>query len=122
MLTPAMPFANLRRFNQPMQVPVQSQVLQPTAGSQFQTQQGPAFLQQFDEDGMSMSAQNPATQFGAMMMRRGGTPWQFGSHVAYAPQAAQQAPQGAIGTQGMPPISDQQIQLIAQMVARYLGM
>lgn len=122
MLTPLMPFANLRRFNHPMQVPVQSQVLQPTAGSQPQTQQGPAFLQQFGEDGMSMSAQNPAEQFGAAMLRRGGTQWQFGSQVAYAPQTAQQATQGVMGAQSMPSISDQQLQLIAQMVARYLGM
>lgn len=104
----------------PMQVPVQSQVLQTTPISQPQTQQGPAFLQQFG-DGM-MGVANPRAQFDASMYRRGGTPWQFGTNTLWAPQSTQQMAQnfaqGAMQPQGMPQLSDAQMQALAQMIAK----
>lgn len=111
----------------PMQVPIQSQAIQPTATSQPQTQQGPAFLKQFGEGGdgsLTMNASNPRAQFDAAMYRRGGTPWSFGSQVAYAPQTTQQMAQnfaqGTMQPQAMPQLSDAQMQALAQMIARSL--
>lgn len=113
----------------PMQVPIQSQVLQPTATSQPQTMQGPAFLKQFGEGadgGLTMSAYNPRAQFDAAMYRRGGTPWQFASQAVYAPQTTQQMAQnfaqGTMQPQAMPQLSQQQMQALAQMIAGMIRM
>lgn len=110
----------------PMQVPIQSQALQTTGPSQPQTMQGPGFLRQFGEGDGIMGANNPRAQFDAAMYRRGGTPWQFGSQAAYAPQTTQQMAQnfaqGTMQPQGMPTLTDAQMHALAQMVAGMIRM
>lgn len=115
----------------PMQVPVPSQIVQPTGTSQPQTLQGPGFLKQFGEGGgggLTMSAYNPRAQFDAAMYRRGGTPWQagFGEGSMWAPESTRQMAQGfAQGTmqpQAMPTLTDAQMKAIAQMVAGMIRM